>query len=181
MAEKEFDKIQQPYIIKINAQGNRSQNIHKKNPTVNIIFNDEMLSVLSTLATSIQHFIQVLSYWNKTRKINKRHTDWKEEIKTIFQHRRNNYEHRSHEESIKISFCQFSAPGFFSSCCLFVLVWFFWSSHMACRILVPQPGIKLGAPAVWAPSPNHWTTKEFPVLLGFESVEFELLGRFLDE
>ena len=33
---------------------------------------------------------------------------------------------------------------------------------MACRILVPQPGIQLGPPAVEAQSPYHWTTREFP-------------------
>ena len=33
---------------------------------------------------------------------------------------------------------------------------------MACGILVPWPGIEPGATAVKAPSPNHWTTREFP-------------------
>ena len=32
----------------------------------------------------------------------------------------------------------------------------------ACGILVLQPGIKLGFPAVKAQNPNHWTAIEFP-------------------
>ena len=34
--------------------------------------------------------------------------------------------------------------------------------HMACRILVPQPGIKPASPAVEAWSLNHLTTREVP-------------------
>ena len=37
-------------------------------------------------------------------------------------------------------------------------------SHMACRILVPWPGIELMPPAVEMWSPNHWTTKGFPLI-----------------
>ena len=33
---------------------------------------------------------------------------------------------------------------------------------MACRILVPQPGIEPVPPAVEAQSPNHWAAREFP-------------------
>ena len=44
------------------------------------------------------------------------------------------------------------------------LIFFFWLHHAACGILVPQPGIKPGLPAVRVLSPNHWTTREF--LLG---------------
>ena len=32
---------------------------------------------------------------------------------------------------------------------------------MAYRILVPQPGMEPGTPAVEALSPNHWNTREF--------------------
>ena len=39
---------------------------------------------------------------------------------------------------------------------------FFLLNHAACRISVPQIGIKPEFPAVEAQSPNHWTTKEFP-------------------
>ena len=40
---------------------------------------------------------------------------------------------------------------------------FFWLSHEACGILVPWPGIEPGPPAVEAQSPNHWTSREFPL------------------
>ena len=33
---------------------------------------------------------------------------------------------------------------------------------VAFRILVSSPGIEPGATAVKAPSPNHWTAREFP-------------------
>ena len=33
---------------------------------------------------------------------------------------------------------------------------------LAYGILVPQPGIKPRVLAVIVPSPNHWTTREFP-------------------
>ena len=39
---------------------------------------------------------------------------------------------------------------------------FFSFGHMACGILVPHPGIEPGPLAVKAPSPNNWTTREFP-------------------
>ena len=39
----------------------------------------------------------------------------------------------------------------------------FWLHRAACRILVPQPGIEPGLPAVEARSPHHWTAREFPV------------------
>ena len=46
---------------------------------------------------------------------------------------------------------------------LVALLFFSLRPHcMACRILVPLPGIKPGPPAVEAQSPNHWTTREFP-------------------
>ena len=37
---------------------------------------------------------------------------------------------------------------------------FFWLRCVACRILVPWPGIEPRPPAVEAPSPNHWTARE---------------------
>ena len=43
-----------------------------------------------------------------------------------------------------------------------MLVVFFWSHHMACGILVPQPGIKPMSPSVEARILNHWTTREVP-------------------
>ena len=50
---------------------------------------------------------------------------------------------------------------------LTVFVFCFWGvffGYTACGILVPQPGIKSVSPAVEARSPNHWTTREFPVI-----------------
>ena len=40
----------------------------------------------------------------------------------------------------------------------------FWPHCMACGILVPRPGIKPVPPAVEAWSPNHWSSREFPLL-----------------
>ena len=39
----------------------------------------------------------------------------------------------------------------------FVSFFLFWLHCAVCRILVPRPGIELGATVVRAPSPNHWT------------------------
>ena len=36
----------------------------------------------------------------------------------------------------------------------------FWSCHVACGILVPQPGMKLMPPEVEARSLNHWIFRE---------------------
>ena len=47
---------------------------------------------------------------------------------------------------------------FFFAVCLFV----FWPCHMACKILVPWPGIEPGPSTVSVWSPIHWTTREFP-------------------
>ena len=37
---------------------------------------------------------------------------------------------------------------------------FFWPCHVACGILVSQPGIEIVPPALEAQSLNHWTTRE---------------------
>ena len=39
---------------------------------------------------------------------------------------------------------------------------FFLLYHMACRILVPRPGMEPRPTKVKLPNPNHWTTREFP-------------------
>ena len=39
---------------------------------------------------------------------------------------------------------------------------FFWLSHAACGILVPQPATEQRPSALRAWSPNQWTTWEFP-------------------
>ena len=52
--------------------------------------------------------------------------------------------------------------------CVCVYIYFFLLGlcHcVACRILVPQPGIEPGPLAVRALSPNHWATREFPNFL----------------
>ena len=38
---------------------------------------------------------------------------------------------------------------------------FFWPHHVACGMLVTQPGIEPGPLAVKVWSPNHWTAREF--------------------
>ena len=53
---------------------------------------------------------------------------------------------------------------------------FFWLLCAACGISVPQPGIKLKLLAVEAQSPNHWTAREFLVLI---YVFFNTNGFFL--
>ena len=45
------------------------------------------------------------------------------------------------------------------------LLFIFWLCCRACRILVPQPGIEPGPSAMKAWSPNHWTSREFPLWL----------------
>ena len=45
-----------------------------------------------------------------------------------------------------------------------LLFFFFWSGCVACRILVPQPGIKPGHLALEAQNLYHWTTREVSML-----------------
>ena len=45
---------------------------------------------------------------------------------------------------------------------------------MACGILVPRPGVEPKTSAVKAPSPNHWTAREFPIT-EFLNVIFNIL------
>ena len=53
-----------------------------------------------------------------------------------------------------------------------------FSMHcMACRILVPQPGIEPVPPAIGVQSPNHWTHREF-LARGFFDI---LVGKGLSE
>ena len=39
-----------------------------------------------------------------------------------------------------------------------------WLCPVACGILVPWPGIELRLLAEKVPSPNHWTTRESPIM-----------------
>ena len=41
-------------------------------------------------------------------------------------------------------------------------LFYFWPHRATCGIIVPQPGMDTGPPAVEAPSPNHWTARELP-------------------
>ena len=53
---------------------------------------------------------------------------------------------------------------------------------MAYRILVPWPGIEPGPSAVKAPSPNHWTAREFPnnILFLKKSLKKKKYGKILE-
>ena len=62
---------------------------------------------------------------------------------------------------------------------LFIFFFFFWICCVACRILVPQPGIKPEPPAVEVLSPNRWTSREFPQIFNLWSTN-HLLGPGLD-
>ena len=44
---------------------------------------------------------------------------------------------------------------------------------MACRILLPRPGIEPIPPAVEVQSPNHWTAREF-LTVGILIVSFQV-------
>ena len=46
-------------------------------------------------------------------------------------------------------------------------IYLFRPCHVACGILVPQPGIEPVSPAMEAWSPNHWTAGEFPLYTVF--------------
>ena len=48
----------------------------------------------------------------------------------------------------------------------------FWSHHMACRILVPWPGIEPMPPVLEAQSLNNWTTREVPLYHSEGKVSF---------
>ena len=58
--------------------------------------------------------------------------------------------------------------------CVCMYIWVGSLHRAACRILVPQPGIKLTPSAVIEQSPNHWTIREFPnrVLFVFFNIYF---------
>ena len=44
----------------------------------------------------------------------------------------------------------------------FFFILYIYFAQMACKILVPLPGIELWSSAVKVQSPNHWTTWEVP-------------------
>ena len=49
--------------------------------------------------------------------------------------------------------------------CYICLFNFFLPHHVACKILVPLPGIKPMLPALGAQSLDHWTAREIPTFL----------------
>ena len=61
----------------------------------------------------------------------------------------------------------------FVFCFLFFFLQGFWPHRMACRILVPQPGIEPMPPAVEVRSPNHRTTREFPYVIMLNILEIQ--------
>ena len=97
-AEKAFDKIQYPFMIKTLQKAgieriylNLINTIYDK-PTINIILNGEKLKAfplksgkktrVPTLTTTIQHSFGSFSHSNQRRKINKRNPDWKRRSET---------------------------------------------------------------------------------------------------
>ena len=68
---------------------------------------------------------------------------------------------------------------FFLFCFVLFCLWFFWLPCKACGILVPRPGIEPGPSAVKAPSPNHWTAREFPIFLIFKDPSEKRVQPFL--
>ena len=56
------------------------------------------------------------------------------------------------------------------NCFYFYYFFIFWPHRAACGILVPQPGVRPGPPALEVWSLNHWTTREVPDLIVFNSL-----------
>ena len=98
VAEKAFDKIQHPFMIKILQKNghrrNQSQHSkgHKDKPIANIILNGEKLKALplirkktrvSTFTSIIQHSSGCPSFSSQRRKRNKRNPDWKRRSKAL--------------------------------------------------------------------------------------------------
>ena len=97
-AERAFDKVQHPFMIqtlsKVGRQG-AFLNIIKaiyETSTANIILNGQKLKTFPLrsgtrqgcpLTTPIQHSIGSPSHSDQTRRINKRHPNWKRGSKTV--------------------------------------------------------------------------------------------------
>ena len=71
---------------------------------------------------------------------------------------------------LSVSTVYYWVHGFF---CLF-----FWLHHMACRILVPQPGTEPGLSTVKSQGPNHWTAGELPIVFTAKPVSESKCGRW---
>ena len=61
----------------------------------------------------------------------------------------------------------------FTTIILFYL--FIWPHHVPCGILVPQPVMEPRSLAVKVLSPNHWTTRKFPIFKKSNGLVFLLL------
>ena len=48
-----------------------------------------------------------------------------------------------------------------------ILIFIFWPCQVVCRILVSQPGLEPWRSAIKAGNPNHWTTREFPMIFRY--------------
>ena len=99
-AEKAFDKIQHPFMIKTPQKAgiegtylNIIKAIYEK-PTANIILNGEKLKAFPlnafrnrtrvlTFTTTVEHSFGSFSHSNQRRKRNKRNPDWKRSSKTL--------------------------------------------------------------------------------------------------
>ena len=55
--------------------------------------------------------------------------------------------------------------------CFYFILFCFWPLLLVCGILFSQLGTELGLSAVKAPSPKHWTTREF-LAFAFSSFNF---------
>ena len=58
-----------------------------------------------------------------------------------------------------------------------MVVSWFWPCHLACEILVPQPGIEPMPSVVKGQSPNHWTTRELSKMQVFREGIISIHGR----
>ena len=92
-AEKAFDKIQHPFMIKNSPENGHRGNLPQHKPTASIILNGEKLKGfplrsgtrqgMSMLATLIQHSFGSPSHSNQRRERNKWNTNWKRRRKTV--------------------------------------------------------------------------------------------------
>ena len=97
-AEKGFDKIHHPFMLKTHSKVRMEGtflNVIKAmydNPIANIIFNGQKLCVflkirnktgMPTITSLTQHSTGSPSHNNQTRRRNKMHPNWKEEVKLL--------------------------------------------------------------------------------------------------
>jgi len=79
---------------------------------------------------------------------------------------------------LKFWFCHWPAEWPWASHWISLSICFFssfWPCHVTCEILLPGWGMEPMPPAVEAWSPNHWTTREFPLIISFCIPKLEIL------